>query len=63
MNKQIILGTDGFSISAIDYAIQGNAVLGIKESGKTYTSMKAAEGLLDLASPSLPLIRSASGRI
>ncbi len=36
-----------FSIPAIDYAGQGNAVLGIRDAGKTYTAMKLAEGLME----------------
>jgi hypothetical protein len=36
-----------FSIPAVDYAGQGNAILGIRDAGKTYTAMKAAEELLD----------------
>ena len=51
MNKLIKLGTEGFSIPAIDYAIQGNAILGIRESGKTFTAMKIAEGLMDAGIP------------
>jgi hypothetical protein len=36
-----------FSIPAVDYAGQGNAILGIRDAGKTYTAMKAAEELLE----------------
>jgi hypothetical protein len=36
-----------FSIPAVDYAGQGNAILGIRDAGKTYTAMKAAEQLLE----------------
>lgn len=36
-----------FSLPAVDYAGQGNAILGIRDAGKTYTAMKAAEELLD----------------
>lgn len=36
-----------FAISVSDYASQGNAILGIRDAGKTYTAMKAAEELLD----------------
>lgn len=50
MNKQIQL-SETFSIPALDYAIQGNALLGIKESGKTYTATKIAEELLDAGIP------------
>lgn len=40
-----------FSIDAIDYANQANAILGIREAGKTYTAMKAAEQLMDAGIP------------
>jgi len=46
MNNQLVL-SNTFSIPAIDYAGQGNAILGIRDAGKTYTAMKAAEELLD----------------
>jgi hypothetical protein len=39
------------SIPVADYAIQGNAILGIKESGKTYTAINLAEQLLDAGIP------------
>jgi hypothetical protein len=55
MSKNLILSTPssgmGFSVPAIDYAGQGNAVLGIRDAGKTYTAMKAAEQLLDAGIP------------
>jgi hypothetical protein len=40
-----------FSIPAIDYAGQGNAILGIRDAGKTYTAMKAGEQLMDSQIP------------
>lgn len=40
-----------FSIPAIDYAIQGNGILGLKEAGKTVTAKKCAEGLLNAGMP------------
>lgn len=45
-SKQLKIARD-LSISAVKYAIQANAILGIRESGKTYTAMKLAEELLD----------------
>lgn len=36
-----------FTMPAIDYAGQGNAILGIRDAGKTYTAMKIAEELMD----------------
>ncbi len=50
MIKSIKL-SDSFSIPAIDFANQANAILGIREAGKTYTAMKAAEQLLDSGIP------------
>src|ERR1700753_747070 len=35
------------SINAIDYASQGNAILGIRGSGKSYTATFIAENLMD----------------
>jgi hypothetical protein len=40
-----------FSMPAENYAGQGNAVIGIRDAGKTYTAMKAAEQLLDAGIP------------
>ncbi|HEY4150567.1 MAG TPA: hypothetical protein VGM41_16620, partial [Chitinophagaceae bacterium] len=40
-----------FSIESVDYAGQGNAILGIRDAGKTYTGLKAAEELLDSGIP------------
>ena len=41
----------GFSLNPIDYANQGNTILGIRGSGKTYAGTKIAEGLLDHSIP------------
>lgn len=38
---------DDFAIEEIDYAIRGNTLLGIKETGKTYGAMWFAERLMD----------------
>lgn len=46
MNKVLKLASN-FKIEATEYASQGNAVLGIRDSGKTFTAMKIAEELLD----------------
>lgn len=48
--KQITFATN-FSIPSSAYANQANAILGIRDSGKTYTAMKAAEELLDSGIP------------
>lgn len=40
-----------FSIESIDYAGQGNAILGIRDAGKTYTAVKAAEELIESGFP------------
>jgi hypothetical protein len=50
MNQELHLSKD-FTISVSDYASQGNAVLGIRDAGKTYTAMKAAESLMDAGVP------------
>lgn len=50
LTKNLQLSTN-FSIPAVDYAGQGNAILGIRDAGKTYTAMKAAEQLLDAQIP------------
>lgn len=41
----------GINIEAVDYASQGNAILGIRDSGKTYTATYLAEQLLDEGIP------------
>lgn len=38
-------------LAVIDYAIHGNAILGIKESGKSYTATMFAERLMDAGIP------------
>lgn len=40
-----------FSMEAIDYANQGNSIIGIRGSGKTYAAMQVAEQLLDNGIP------------
>jgi uncharacterized protein len=47
MKEAILHLSKNFSIPVTEYAIQGNAVLGIREAGKTYTAMKVAEELLE----------------
>lgn len=49
MSDTIKLGP--VEIAAREYAIQGNAVLGIKDSGKSYASMYLAERLMDAGFP------------
>src|SRR5687767_1587624 len=51
MSKKMLQLSSSFSIPAIDYAGQGNAILGIRDGGKTYTAMKAAEELLEAGIP------------
>lgn len=48
MNIQL---SPSYSIPAVDYANQANAVLGIRGAGKSYTAMKAAEQLLEAGIP------------
>lgn len=43
----IIKLSKDFSIDAVEYASQGNAILGIRDSGKTYTATLMAERLMD----------------
>lgn len=43
----IIKLAKSFSIDAVEYASQGNAILGIRDSGKTYTATLMAERLMD----------------
>lgn len=43
--------SNNFSIAVEEYANQGNAFLGIRESGKTYSATKAAEQLMDADIP------------
>lgn len=47
--ESLRLGTATLDIRS--YAIQGNAILGIKESGKSYAASKMAELLMDLGIP------------
>ncbi len=49
MKKQINLGK--IKISAEDYAIAGNTILGIKDSGKSQTAKYVAESLMDSGIP------------
>lgn len=42
---------DNFSVEAIEFASQGNAILGIRDSGKSYTATATAEKLLDAGIP------------
>jgi hypothetical protein len=51
MSEHKIKLANNYQILATDYAGQGNAILGIRDSGKTYTGTKAAEGLLDSGIP------------
>ena len=49
--EKLIKLASGFSIGANDYANQANAILGIRDAGKTYTAMKVAEQLMDCQIP------------
>lgn len=51
MKNRTLKLASNFRIAATEYAIQANADLGIRDSGKTYTAMKCAEGLLDAGIP------------
>jgi hypothetical protein len=42
---------NNFSVDAIEYASQGNAILGIRDSGKSYTATAIAEKLMDAGIP------------
>ena len=48
---QTIKLAKGYSIPVSDYATQGVAILGIRDSGKSYTAMKVAEQLMDAGIP------------
>jgi hypothetical protein len=51
-NKQkLIKLSETFEIEAIEYASQGNAILGIRDSGKSYTATSIAEKLYDSSIP------------
>jgi len=43
--------TDNLSINSVEYATQGNAILGIRKSGKSYTATYIAERLMDEGIP------------
>lgn len=51
MAKDSIQLSKDYSVPANSYATQGNAILGIRDSGKTYTATKAAEELMDAGIP------------
>jgi hypothetical protein len=51
MNNSVITLCDNLSIPALEYASQGNAILGIRDSGKSYTATMIAEQLLDALIP------------
>ena len=42
---------ENFSVNSIEYASQGNAILGIRDSGKSYTATAIAEKLFDAGIP------------
>jgi len=48
---QLLQIGDGLSISAVEYASRANAILGIRDSGKTTTAKKIAEELFDAGIP------------
>lgn len=43
--------SEDLSVDAVDYASRANAILGIRDSGKTYTGTKIAEQLFDAGIP------------
>lgn len=49
--EHVKLSFGRISVPLEDYAIQGNSVLGIKESGKSYSATYAAERLMDAGIP------------
>ena len=51
MSKGLIQLSENFSMKAIDYSCQGNAILGLIDSGKSYTATKIAEQLMDAHIP------------
>lgn len=53
MTTKTILGVKGWDLS--EYAISANAILGIRDSGKTYTATEAAEELFDAGIPFIAL--------
>lgn len=42
---------DDFEVDAVEYASRANAVLGIRDSGKTFTATKIAEQLFEVGIP------------
>lgn len=50
MTKKIRL-SDDLSVDAVEYASRANAILGIRDSGKTYTGTLIAEQLMDAGIP------------
>lgn len=51
MNPDYQINLGSISIEAVEYAIQGNAMLGIRESGKSYDSTYIAEQLMQAQIP------------
>lgn len=51
MKEKTLKLSNTFFIPAIEYAIEANAILGIRNSGKTYTAMKVGEELMDAGIP------------
>lgn len=51
MSEKLLQIAPNFTIPAEDYASQGNAILGIRDSGKTYDATKIAEQLLENGIP------------
>lgn len=51
MHNGLLKIGDGLSIDATDYASRANAILGIRDSGKTTTAKKIAEELFDAGIP------------
>lgn len=49
--SQLMQLSPNFKLPAIDYAGQGNGILGIRDSGKSYTAMKAGEQMFEAAIP------------
>lgn len=50
-NETIIIGDSGLAIPVTELASQGNALLGIRDSGKSYTATMLAEQLMDAHIP------------
>src|SRR5260370_30288731 len=49
--RRLIRLGSGVAIDPVEYAISGNAVLGIRDSGKTYTATRMAEQLMNAKIP------------